>query len=337
MRYSAPGERGRHVSDRHRVRCCCWRLRRRRDAPNRRPSAAPISSTPSWPAAIATRRATPTASRSPRRHFPAALTFTTPAFIATAPNITPDAETGIGSWSDAEIKRALVEGMRPDHGHLAGVPLAAIMPANFYKALLPEDLDADRRLSAHRQADPQRGPDPVYKAPVRRDPYPDAEAGFSKADVRRSGQARRLSRHHRPLHGMPLGVVARRLGFQDRPRPRRQGVSAARGLAGGIARQHRRQHHLGSDRRHRRLDRSGNRPRHHPGNWARRADAEAADGLRLLCRAEEQPISPTSSLICARCRRCNEAIAKQPVPPRAGRRYSRQGRPPRSRQEVPPE
>ncbi len=67
--------------------------------------------------------------------FSGGLTFTTPAFIATAPNITPDNETGIGSWSDAEIKRALVEGVRPDHGRLAGVPLAAIMPANFYKAI----------------------------------------------------------------------------------------------------------------------------------------------------------------------------------------------------------
>ena len=72
--------------------------------------------------------------------FSGGLTFDTPAFVATAPNITPDVETGIGSWSDAEIKRALVEGMRPDHGHFAGVPLAAIMPANFYKALLPDDL-----------------------------------------------------------------------------------------------------------------------------------------------------------------------------------------------------
>src|SRR5664280_1187523 len=37
-------------------------------------------------------------------------TFTTPAFVATAPNITPDVETGIGGWSDAEIRRALVQG-----------------------------------------------------------------------------------------------------------------------------------------------------------------------------------------------------------------------------------
>src|SRR5258708_3476089 len=109
------------------------------------------------------------------------LTFATPGFDATAPNITPDTETGIGSWSDAEIRRALIEGMRPDHGHLSGVPLAAIMPANFYKALLPDDLDAV--IAYLRTVKPVRNavPDPVYKAPVRRDPYPDADAGFSKS------------------------------------------------------------------------------------------------------------------------------------------------------------
>ncbi len=109
------------------------------------------------------------------------LNFNTPPFTATAANITPDKETGIGSWSDAEIKRALIEGARPNHGHLAGVPLAAIMPSNFYKALLPEDLDAI--VAYLRSVKPVRNqvPDPVYKAPVRRDPYPDADAGFSKA------------------------------------------------------------------------------------------------------------------------------------------------------------
>ncbi len=113
--------------------------------------------------------------------FSGGLTFDTPAFVATAPNITPDVETGIGSWSDAEIKRALVEGMRPDHGQLAGVPLAAIMPANFYKALLPDDLNAI--VAYLRTIKPVRNEvtDPVYKAAVHRDPYPAAEAGFSKA------------------------------------------------------------------------------------------------------------------------------------------------------------
>jgi mono/diheme cytochrome c family protein/cytochrome c2 len=113
--------------------------------------------------------------------FSGGLTFNTPAFVATASNITPDPGTGIGSWSDAEIKRALIEGLRPDHGHLPGVPLAAIMPANFYKALLNDDLDAV--VAYLRSLKPVRNEvaNPVYKVPIRRDAYPDAEAGFSKA------------------------------------------------------------------------------------------------------------------------------------------------------------
>src|ERR1700761_493754 len=109
------------------------------------------------------------------------LTFDTPAFLATAPNITPDVETGIGSWSEAEIKRALIEGVRPDHGKLSGVALAAIMPANFYKALLPEDLAAI--VAYLRSVKPVHNEVavPVYRLPVHRVPYPAAEAGFSQA------------------------------------------------------------------------------------------------------------------------------------------------------------
>jgi mono/diheme cytochrome c family protein len=108
------------------------------------------------------------------------LTLATPAFTVTAPNITPDPETGIGGWSDAEIKHALLTGMRPDHGHLAGVELAAVMPANFYKGLLPDDLDAV--VAYLHTVKPIRNtvPEPIYKAPVHRDAYPDAEAGFTK-------------------------------------------------------------------------------------------------------------------------------------------------------------
>ncbi|HLZ01919.1 MAG TPA: c-type cytochrome [Bradyrhizobium sp.] len=109
------------------------------------------------------------------------LTFDTPAFLATAPNITPDKQTGIGAWTDQEIKRALIEGIRPDHGKLAGAPLAAIMPANFYKALLPDDLAAI--IAYLRTVKPVRHEvaPPVYRLPVRREPYPDAEAGFTGA------------------------------------------------------------------------------------------------------------------------------------------------------------
>ena len=39
------------------------------------------------------------------------------------PNLTPDKETGLGSWSEAEIVNALQRGVRPD-----GRELAPIMP-----------------------------------------------------------------------------------------------------------------------------------------------------------------------------------------------------------------
>jgi mono/diheme cytochrome c family protein len=109
------------------------------------------------------------------------LKFTVPPFVATASNITPDRETGIGTWSDDEIKHALTQGLRPDHGPLAGTPLAAVMPANFYKGLLPSDLDAI--VVYLRSVKPVRNqvPDPDYKMPVAREPYPDAEQGFSTA------------------------------------------------------------------------------------------------------------------------------------------------------------
>ena len=111
--------------------------------------------------------------------FSGGLNFTTSAFEAQARNITPDKETGIGSWTDDEIKQALTEGKRPSHGHLAEVPLAAVMPANFYKALLPSDLDAV--VAYLRTVKPIKNevPDPTYKLPVKREPYPDAEKGFS--------------------------------------------------------------------------------------------------------------------------------------------------------------
>jgi mono/diheme cytochrome c family protein len=52
-------------------------------------------------------------------------------------NITPDPETGIGKWSDADIKKALTEGLRPDGRHLSPP-----MPYPFFKNMTDEDIDA---------------------------------------------------------------------------------------------------------------------------------------------------------------------------------------------------
>ncbi len=56
--------------------------------------------------------------------------------VFAVPNLTPDMETGLGSWSDAEIARAIREGVDKD-----GVALV-IMPAYNYNALSDADVAA---------------------------------------------------------------------------------------------------------------------------------------------------------------------------------------------------
>jgi mono/diheme cytochrome c family protein len=60
-----------------------------------------------------------------------------PAGIAHAPNITPDRETGIGQWTDAQLIAAIREGRRPD-GSIIGPP----MPIELYRDLSDEDVAA---------------------------------------------------------------------------------------------------------------------------------------------------------------------------------------------------
>jgi mono/diheme cytochrome c family protein len=65
------------------------------------------------------------------------MLFDDAAFKAYAPNITPDPETGIGKWTDAQLAKAIREGIRPD-GSLIGPP----MPVPFYRNLSDADLSA---------------------------------------------------------------------------------------------------------------------------------------------------------------------------------------------------
>lgn len=53
------------------------------------------------------------------------------------PNLTSDKETGLGSWTDAQIIAAMQEGVRPD-----GRVLAPIMPWRALASLTPEDARA---------------------------------------------------------------------------------------------------------------------------------------------------------------------------------------------------
>ena len=70
-------------------------------------------------------------------HLGGAFVIEEPAFRAYAPNITMDEATGIGTWSDEEIIRAIREGFRPD-GTIIGPP----MPTPWYRDISDTDVRA---------------------------------------------------------------------------------------------------------------------------------------------------------------------------------------------------
>jgi mono/diheme cytochrome c family protein len=73
----------------------------------------------------------------PQRGMSGGMVFDTPGFRAVAPNITPDPETGIGKWTDAQLGKAIREGVRPD-GTIIGPP----MPIEFLRVMSDDDLAA---------------------------------------------------------------------------------------------------------------------------------------------------------------------------------------------------
>lgn len=106
------------------------------------------------------------------------LTWDEPPFKVTASNITQDKETGIGNWSDAEIKKALQKGERPN-----GTRLAAIMPSDFYEILTPGDLDAIVAYLRTVKPVRQQTPTPEYRIALPRHIPPGAEKPFAEADL----------------------------------------------------------------------------------------------------------------------------------------------------------
>jgi mono/diheme cytochrome c family protein len=102
----------------------------------------------------------------------------TPAFKVKGANITPDRETGIGSWSEADIKRALVDGVRPNGTHMA-----PIMPFGFYKVFTTADLDAIVAYLRSVPAVSNKVQAPLYKAALHVETPPGAEKQVAAADL----------------------------------------------------------------------------------------------------------------------------------------------------------
>ena len=97
----------------------------------------------------------------PERGLSGGMVFDQPPFKAYAANITPDLETGIGKWTDAQLAKAIREGVRPDK-RVIGPP----MPIEFYRHMSDDDVAA---IIAYLRAQPavrNAVPKSVYNMPL---------------------------------------------------------------------------------------------------------------------------------------------------------------------------
>ena len=94
------------------------------------------------------------------KDFSGGLSWDEPPFKVTAPNITPHKETGIGNYTDAQLKTVLRKGIKAN-----GVPIAMVMPSGFYEIMTDRDLDAVIAYLRTLKPVSNKVADPVYKMP----------------------------------------------------------------------------------------------------------------------------------------------------------------------------
>jgi mono/diheme cytochrome c family protein len=108
--------------------------------------------------------------------FSGGLSWDEPPFKVTAPNITQDKETGIGKWSDADIKKLLRTGIRPN-----GVHIAMVMPTGFYHIMTERDLNAVVAYLRTIKPIKNKVADPIYKMPQVENVFPGGEKRYTEA------------------------------------------------------------------------------------------------------------------------------------------------------------
>ena len=104
------------------------------------------------------------------------LTFDERPFKVTGSNITQDKETGIGGWTDAQIKTLLRTGKRPN-----GVQVAEVMPTAFYGILTERDLDGIVAYLRTVKPVKNKVTEPVYKIPLPHLAFPGSEKPYTEA------------------------------------------------------------------------------------------------------------------------------------------------------------
>jgi mono/diheme cytochrome c family protein len=112
----------------------------------------------------------------PGKEFSGGLSWDEPPFKVTAPNITQDKETGIGGWTDAQIRTLMRTGVQPNGAHIA-----MVMPTGFYHIMTERDLNAV--VAYLRTIKPIRNkvPDPIYKVPQVENVFPGGEKPLPEA------------------------------------------------------------------------------------------------------------------------------------------------------------
>lgn len=152
-------------------------------------------------------------------------------FRAVTSNITPDPETGIGRWTDAQVVRAIREGIRPD-GSLIGPP----MPFELYRGISDRDVAAMvaylRTVPAVRNTvarSEYRIPlPPAYGPPVTSVPDPPADTAVARGAYL-AGPLGHCTECHTPMLEDGRRDWSRR-GAGGQPFPGPWGVSVARNI-----------------------------------------------------------------------------------------------------------
>ena len=165
------------------------------------------------------------------RAFSGGLSWDEPPFKVTAPNITQDKESGIGDYTDAELKQVLRKGIKRN-----GVPVAMIMPSGFYEIMTDPDLDAVIAYLHTIRPINNSVPDPVYKMPQAHPIPPGGDKPFTEVmlnDKVKNGQYLVTIAHCMECH-TPMGQRGRdfatRLGAGGFEFPGPWGVSVSRNI-----------------------------------------------------------------------------------------------------------
>src|SRR5882672_11137975 len=165
------------------------------------------------------------------KDFTGGLSWDEPPFKVTAPNITQDKETGIGNYTDAQLKAVLRKGIKAN-----GIPVAMIMPSGFYEIMTDRDLDAVVAYLHTIKPVANKVADPIYKMPQGHPIPPGGEKPYTEAmmsDKLKKGSYLATIAHCMECH-TPMGPRGRefasKLGAGGFEFPGPWGVSVSRNI-----------------------------------------------------------------------------------------------------------